>query len=366
MKTTLSINIKRLRKERKLTQEQLAQAMNVTIGAVYKWEQDLSTPDLTTIMDLAHFFCLSVDALIGYDAMNQNLDKEINVMKQYVNDNRYDDALNIADKLLVLYPNNFDVLFNCGLLYEYYVFEKNDKDKISFIDKALNLLYKAKDFVNETKNPSLNSYYIDSHISECYNEIENYEKAIEILKSINYEGVNNSRIAEIIIQSGDKNSENLKKCLGDSFLYASNSLINSLLLMVYYCDINKDSVHLNEVLNFSIDFINLMRPKNNCGYMNKSLGYLYFRKALLLNENHLDYDDCLKNAYNSIIEYDSAEKYTNNDVVLSFLNIETKRMIDDGGLSSISLINDYIKENKIDQKFLNKWYEIIKEMHNNK
>lgn len=38
MKVTLSENIKRFRKERKMTQEQLAEAMGVSVSAVHKWE----------------------------------------------------------------------------------------------------------------------------------------------------------------------------------------------------------------------------------------------------------------------------------------------------------------------------------------
>ena len=42
----LSANIRRLRKEKGLTQEQVAQALGVTAGAVNKWERGASCPDL--------------------------------------------------------------------------------------------------------------------------------------------------------------------------------------------------------------------------------------------------------------------------------------------------------------------------------
>ena len=38
MEMRLSENIKKYRKERKMTQEQLAEVLGVTVGAVYKWE----------------------------------------------------------------------------------------------------------------------------------------------------------------------------------------------------------------------------------------------------------------------------------------------------------------------------------------
>ena len=43
MKLKLATNIRTLRKERALTQEQLAAALGVTIGAVSKWESSTTT-----------------------------------------------------------------------------------------------------------------------------------------------------------------------------------------------------------------------------------------------------------------------------------------------------------------------------------
>nr|MCR4556847.1 helix-turn-helix domain-containing protein [Saccharofermentans sp.] len=53
MQIKLSENIRSLRKEHKLTQEQLADALGVTVGAVYKWETGLSMPEIRLLMELA-------------------------------------------------------------------------------------------------------------------------------------------------------------------------------------------------------------------------------------------------------------------------------------------------------------------------
>lgn len=59
-------NIRSLRKERSLTQEQLAKVLGVNVGAVYKWEAKMSLPVLPLIMEMADFFDTSVDVLLGY------------------------------------------------------------------------------------------------------------------------------------------------------------------------------------------------------------------------------------------------------------------------------------------------------------
>lgn len=55
MTNRLAENIRVLRKERSLTQEQLAEVLGVTTGAVYKWEAKLSQPELNMVMELADF-----------------------------------------------------------------------------------------------------------------------------------------------------------------------------------------------------------------------------------------------------------------------------------------------------------------------
>ena len=50
MEMTLSKNIRAFRKQRSLTQEQLAEVLGVTPGAVYKWEAKLSVSCFSTFL----------------------------------------------------------------------------------------------------------------------------------------------------------------------------------------------------------------------------------------------------------------------------------------------------------------------------
>lgn len=67
MKITIGTNVKRLRAAKNVTQEQLAEAMNVTCAAVSKWERGETYPDITLLQPLAYYFGVSLDELMGYD-----------------------------------------------------------------------------------------------------------------------------------------------------------------------------------------------------------------------------------------------------------------------------------------------------------
>ena len=56
--------ISSLRKAKGMTQNELAEKMNVTDKAVSKWERDLSCPDVNTISKLADVLGVSVEELL--------------------------------------------------------------------------------------------------------------------------------------------------------------------------------------------------------------------------------------------------------------------------------------------------------------
>lgn len=61
----LSENIKKLRKEKGMSQEELAAKLNVVRQTVSKWEQDLSVPDSEMLISIAEVFDVPVSQLLG-------------------------------------------------------------------------------------------------------------------------------------------------------------------------------------------------------------------------------------------------------------------------------------------------------------
>lgn len=61
---SIGINIKSLREERKLTQEQVAEELGITFQAVSSWERDEYKPDTEKLIKLAELFDVSVSAIV--------------------------------------------------------------------------------------------------------------------------------------------------------------------------------------------------------------------------------------------------------------------------------------------------------------
>lgn len=66
MKDIIGSNIARFRKQRNLTQEELANKLSITYQAVSKWENGQTTPDISLFPALASILNVSIDRLMGY------------------------------------------------------------------------------------------------------------------------------------------------------------------------------------------------------------------------------------------------------------------------------------------------------------
>ena len=61
----LGLKLKELRKEKGLTQKQVAEILKVDSSTVRKWELSLREPNLSSLIKLADFFEVSTDYLLG-------------------------------------------------------------------------------------------------------------------------------------------------------------------------------------------------------------------------------------------------------------------------------------------------------------
>ena len=78
---TLGEKLKDFRKRFGLSQEQLAEVMNVSRQAITKWESDAGLPDVSNLSELAKTFNISIDSLLNDSElpiliMTKELDKD--------------------------------------------------------------------------------------------------------------------------------------------------------------------------------------------------------------------------------------------------------------------------------------------------
>jgi len=69
---SIGSTIKRLRREKDITQEQLAEYLGITSRAVSQWECGRTAPDISQIPALCHIFAVSSDVLLGIDIEKNN------------------------------------------------------------------------------------------------------------------------------------------------------------------------------------------------------------------------------------------------------------------------------------------------------
>ena len=108
--------IKKLRKEKGLTQEQLANSIGVSFQAVSKWENQIALPDITLAPVLARYFDISMDELFDYSLQSFQLDIERITAEAYpFRETDPEKSRHILEEGLKTYPDN-DILLN-NLLY---------------------------------------------------------------------------------------------------------------------------------------------------------------------------------------------------------------------------------------------------------
>lgn len=112
MTIILAENLKKLRRERGLTQEELAQFLGVTNQAVSKWERGEGYPDITMLPIIANYFEVTVDDLLGNDLISRE-EKITQYCNRFWNADRslsMDECVAIAKKAYTEYPYDWRII----------------------------------------------------------------------------------------------------------------------------------------------------------------------------------------------------------------------------------------------------------------
>ena len=100
--------IKRIRRERNLTQEEVAAHLGISFQSISKWERGDGYPDITMLPALAHYFQITVDELLGISEIEKNNKyDEINRLWAENNaDRRHQENVTLMRQALKEFPND--------------------------------------------------------------------------------------------------------------------------------------------------------------------------------------------------------------------------------------------------------------------
>lgn len=175
--------IKKLRQEKDITQEKLAEYLNISPQAVSRWETGLAAPDISAIPALANLFDVTTDFLLGVDIINKEKGvKEILAQVNHIVDTRgladpnYSECVTLLRNGLKKYPNNPHLENRLGIFLFYNHFKNGTEEYNACIAEAIEICERIVGTCNidELRHSAI------SGLCHMYKETGKDEKAIEL------------------------------------------------------------------------------------------------------------------------------------------------------------------------------------------
>lgn len=112
MKLYIGENLKRLRREKNVTQEELAELLDVSAQSVSRWEKGVCYPDVELLPTLSEFFGVTMENLLGVDSRVEQEQVEIYLrdFQEAISRGRIEECIRIARDGVAAFPNSYKLL----------------------------------------------------------------------------------------------------------------------------------------------------------------------------------------------------------------------------------------------------------------
>lgn len=151
------------RKEKGVTQDELAEYIGVSKASVSKWETAQSYPDITLLPQLAAYFNISIDELIGYlpQMTAQDIRKTYHRLADDFGKKPFDQVLNECHVIIKKYFSCFPLLLKMAiLLFNYCSLLKDKERQQALLQEVVDLCVRIKTESN------------DAHLAKQANSME--------------------------------------------------------------------------------------------------------------------------------------------------------------------------------------------------
>lgn len=168
------------RKEKGITQEELASYIGITKASVSKWETGQSYPDITFLPLLASYFNVSIDELIGYaPQMEQEDIKSVyHRLAEAFSEEPFDDVMMECREIIKKYYSCFPLLIQMGVLFINHHMLTKDKDKrIEILEETIHLFSRVQE---ESDDVSLAKEAV-SFKATCYLLLNRPNEVLQLL-----------------------------------------------------------------------------------------------------------------------------------------------------------------------------------------
>ena len=284
MELKLAENIRALRKERRLTQEQFAEVLGVTAGAVYKWESGMSIPELGLIVEMADFFDTSVDVLLGYRTKDNRLSAVEHRLEEYCR-RRDPEAMIEVEKALKKYPNSFELVYAAAEVYLIFGVEGRDREKLS---RVLELLEHARLLIAQNQNPEISELTLRGKEAMAYFLLGDLDKSVELMKKHNVEGIFNDSIGAALAPFTE-HSEEAENFLSKALLQSTGTLISTVSGFAFVFCSRGDYTSAEAILEWGITLLLGLKKGESAGFADKMRAVLLALLAHVKNASgHAD------------------------------------------------------------------------------
>ena len=354
MKLKLSENIRAFRKERKMTQEKLAEALGVTVGVVYKWESGLSFPELSLLVEIADVFDTSVDVLLGYQMKNNRIDSILERIADYCRTLDVEGSAE-AEKALVRYPHSFQIVYSSAKMYlAYGVAERNRK----YLNRALELLERSIVLLDQNKDARISKEVIYGQMAAILLVVKEQDKGIELLKQNNTGGMFSSWIGTCIVMYSDK-SEDAVPFIFEAYLDAISKLLTTITGYVFVYRSQRNWKSAIDITAWGIEIIAGVKTDDRTDFLDKALAELFILLAYSQWKAGKKEEavNSLKLAAVKVIDYDKNPDYSLQ--TMRFVENTKQSVVFDlfGGTASASAVEIF---NLLEEPLLfQKWKEIL-------
>ena len=278
MKINIGNNLKRLRKQREITQEDLANFIGVSFQAISKWERNEGYPDITTLPVIANFFGVSLDELVGMDEI-KNESKLCEIKEKHrelASNGKIAEDIVLLREAVQIFPNDYWLLAELACFLD--GFGDTEEEKTKNRNEAIKISERIIEFCMDTEIRS------NVQCNVCFTLWRNGEKerAIELAKKL--PGIYKTR--EMTLNSFLSGNEKVEECQTtiQKLCWAFWAQIKQLSETVHYTSTEKI-----ELLQKGITIYKLVYDKGDYLFSNFRIYASYERMArICLDDNNIE------------------------------------------------------------------------------